>query len=428
MQRRTFLLTALAASIVATIAVKPRRFGEPHDGYFGPINEQLKIKSQSKPMLIIDLDTLDENINSLKVMINQNSDYRVVVKSLPSVELLKYVMASADTNRLMVFHQPFLNLVAEEMPDADVLMGKPMPIGAARHFYKSFNTSGQNENDLFKPEQQLQWLIDSYSRLQQYLELAKENDVFMQINIEIDVGLHRGGLAAASELDDLLDLISENPQHLRFTGFMGYDPHVVKLPSLVKKREVAYQQSQATYQAFIDRAVGHSSQIKLDSLCLNGAGSPTLALHKESSVCNDISAGSGLVKPTDFDIDTLESMQAAAYIATPILKKLEGTIVPGLENLSWIIPRWNPNREHTYFMYGGAWKAAYESPKGLVVNGVLGKSTNQQVINGPKDLALNVDDFIFLRPNQSESVFLQFGAIQTVRAGVLAAQWPVFSE
>ena len=428
MQRRTFLLTALAASIAATVVAKPRRFGEPHNDYFGPINEQLKLKSQSKPTLLIDLDTLDENINSLKTLVNQSAAYRVVVKSLPSVGLLKYVMASADTNRLMVFHQPFLNLVAAEMPDADVLLGKPMPIGAARYFYKSFNTSGQNGNDLFKPDQQLQWLIDSYSRLQQYLELAKKNDLLIQINIEIDVGLHRGGLVAVSELDDLLDLISENPQHLRFTGFMGYDPHVVKLPSFVKKRDIAHQESQATYQAFIDRALGHSSQIKLDSLCLNGAGSPTLALHKESSVCNDISAGSGLVKPTDFDIDTLESMQAAAYIATPVLKKLEGTTVPGLENLSWMIPKWNPNREQTFFMYGGSWIAEYESPKGLVVNEVLGKSTNQQVINGPVDLALNVDDFIFLRPNQSESVFLQFGAIQTVRAGVLAAQWPVFSE
>jgi D-serine deaminase-like pyridoxal phosphate-dependent protein len=428
MQRRTFLLTALAASVAATIALKPRRFGEPHNDYFAPINEQLKLKSQSKPMLIIDLDALDENINSLKKLINQDSEYRVVVKSLPSVELLKYVMDSAGTSRLMVFHQPFMNLVAEEMPNADVLLGKPMPIGAARHFYKSFNANGQNGSRLFKPDQQLQWLIDSYSRLQQYLELAKQNGVLMQINIEIDVGLHRGGLMAASELDDLLDLINENPQHLRFTGFMGYDPHVVKLPSFVKKREIAHKESQATYQAFIDRAIGHSSQIELDSLCLNGAGSPTLALHKESSVCNDISAGSGLVKPTDFDIDTLESMQAATYIATPILKKLVGTTVPGLEHLSRIIPWWNPNREHTFFMYGGAWMAEYESPKGLVVNETLGKSTNQQVINGSVDLALNVDDFVFLRPNQSESVFLQFGAIQTVRDGLLAAKWPVFNE
>lgn len=428
MQRRTFLFTALAACIAAITLVKPRRFGQPHNAYFDSLNEQLKLKSQSKPTLLIDLDSLDENIKSLKELVNQGVAYRVVVKSLPSLELLKYVMASADTNRLMVFHQPFLSLLVEEMPNVDVLLGKPMPIGAARYFYQSFSTHKESGNNLFKPEEQLQWLIDSYSRLQQYLKLAKENDVLMQINIEIDVGLHRGGLATVRELDELLDLISQNPKHLRFTGFMGYDPHVVKMPSLIKKRDRAYLQSQASYQAFIDHAVAHSSKLKLDSLCLNGAGSPTLALHKEGSVCNDISAGSGLVKPRDFDIDTLESMQAAAYIATPVLKKLKGTTVPGLEKLSWLIPKWNPNREQTFFMYGGSWMAEYESPKGLVVNETLGKSSNQQVINGPLDLALNVDDFIFLRPNQSESLFLQFGAIQTVRAGELGAQWSVFSE
>lgn len=423
MNRRLFIFTSVAAAVAALIATKPGKKGAPHNAYFSNINGQLKEKSQSKPTLVIDLDGLDKNIAELKGLVNDQAAYRVVVKSLPSMSLLKHIMQKSNTAKLMVFHQPFLSLITQEMPDADVLLGKPMPIGAARYFYQHTDFSPG-----FSPAEQLQWLIDSGQRLQQYLALAQEFGVKMRINIELDVGLHRGGLQSPDQLDALLDTIAENPDYLSFTGFMGYDPHVVKLPPIIKKRANAYSESQAIYQSFIDRAAGHASGIDINSLCLNGAGSPTLQLHKESSVCNDLSAGSCLVKPTDFDLDTLASMQAAAYIATPVLKKERGTRIPGLEGLANVIPKWNPNRAQTFFIYGGAWMAEYESPAGIIPNGLFGKSTNQQMVNGPGHLQLEVDDFIFLRPTQSEAVFLQFGNIQTVRDGKLADQWPVFSE
>lgn len=423
MNRRIFLLTSIAAAVAVAFVAQPDEDGAPHNAYFAKLNDQLKQKSQSKPSLMIDLDDLDKNISELKLLVNDKAAYRVVVKSLPSMDLLKHVLESTETNRLMVFHQPFLTLIAQELPDADVLLGKPMPIGAARYFYNNVDLRSG-----FEPTKQLQWLIDSHERLEQYLALSKELGVSMKINIELDVGLHRGGLQAANELDALLDTIAANSEQLSFSGFMGYDPQVVKLPAIIKKREDAYRESQETYQRFIDRAAQHSSNIDVGSLCLNGAGSPTLTLHKQSTVCNDLSAGSCLVKPSDFDLDTLEVMRPAAYIATPVLKKKSGTSIPGLEGLAQIIPKWNPNRAQTFFIYGGAWMAQYESPKGIIANGLFGKSTNQQMVNGPANLQLNVDDFVFLRPTQSEAVFLQFGAILTVRNGQLGPQWPVFSE
>ena len=423
MNRRLFLLSSVAAVVAATIAAKPSLDGAPHDAYFSKINDELKRADQAKPSLLIDLDELDKNIVELKSLINTKAAYRIVVKSLPSLDLLKYVMQRADTNKLMVFHQPFLNIIAEQIPNSDVLLGKPMPVAAARYFYETSDL-----NSSFDPAKNIQWLIDSPQRLEQYLSLANELGVRMNINIELDVGLHRGGLSDALELDAMLDLIAANSAQLSFAGFMGYDPQVVKLPPIIKKRDVAYSESQALYQSFIDRAAVHSSNIDMNSLCLNGAGSPTLKLHQTSTVCNDLSAGSCLVKPTDFDLDTLTSMLPAAYIATPVLKKNAGTRIPGLEKFSQFIPKWNPNRAQTFFIYGGAWMAAYESPKGIIKNSLFGKSTNQQMVNGPSNLQLEVDDFVFLRPTQSEAVFLQFGAVRTVRNGRLGDSWPVFSE
>ena len=305
--------------------------------------------------MLIDLDLLDKNIEILAQQLNPSTDYRIVAKSLPSPDLLGYIMDKAKTNKLMVFHQPFLTTVATDYPKADILMGKPMPTKAAETFYQTLP-----DNSQFKPSSQLQWLIDSKARLEQYLALAQQLNTLLQVNIEIDVGLHRGGLQQANELDELLRIIDSNPQHLQFSGFMGYDPHVVKLPSIVKSAEQAFIESQVIYQTFIDRLYQQAPKYKKQSLCFNGAGSPSLSLHKNKTVANELSAGSCLVKPVDFDLPSLKQFTPAAFIATPVLKKMAGIQLPAIEFAKDILPLWDKNMQQTFFIYGGKWMAKKE--------------------------------------------------------------------
>jgi len=424
MQRRVFLGSAVALAVVGTIATKPGRVGGPHNAYFQSLSKELKRNNLFKPKMLIDLDLVDKNIDATQAMLNPKASHRIPVKSLPSIDLVEYVMQRSGTQRLMVFHQPFLNLIAERFSDADVLFGKPMPVGLAKTYYETVDpTAG------FDSASQLQWLIDTKERLDQYLSLAQELNQKMRINIEIDVGLHRGGLLEPQDLLELLDLISDNSDLLEFSGFMGYDPHVVKLPSIIKSVDDAYADSQAAYQAFIDIALSHKLNLNAEGLTFNGAGSPTLALHSSDTVCNDLTAGSCIVKPTDFDIDTLGAMAPASFISTPVLKQFDGILLPAGENLAGIIEAWDPNKEQTLAIYGGKWKANYVSPEGIANNEIIGLSTNQQVISASKLVDLQPDDFVFLRPHQSEFVFLQFGDMRTIRGGKLSGDiWPVFSS
>ncbi len=424
MKRRIFLGSAVALAVIGAIASKPRRIGGPHDRYFESLSGELQRNNLFKPKMLIDLDILDKNIDNMRAMLNPHAAYRIPVKSLPSIDLIDYVMKRSNTKRLMVFHQPFLNAVAERFSDADILFGKPMPVGLANTFYQTISPDSG-----FDLDTQLQWLIDTKERLDQYLALAKQLNQKMRINIEIDVGLHRGGLLEPESLVPLLDIISDNSDLFEFSGFMGYDPHVVKLPGFIKSVDDAFADSQAAYQAFIDVALSHKLNIELDTLTLNGAGSPTLALHSKQTVCNDLTAGSCLVKPSDFDINTLESMIPASFISTPVLKQFDGTLLPAGENLAGIIQAWDPNKEQTLAIYGGKWKASYVSPEGISNNEIIGLSTNQQVVSASKLVNLKPDDFVFLRPHQSEFVFLQFGDIRTIRNGEISDDiWPVFSS
>lgn len=423
MKRRTFILSSMGAGLLTTLALKPSNSGAPYSNYFNTLNQALKRNGAYRPTLLIDLNQLDKNIDATTALVNPNAAYRVVVKSVPSPDLLKYVMTRANTNKLMVFHQPFLNYVAEHFQQSDVLMGKPMPVKSAAHFYRELSLDSK-----FDHQAKLQWLIDSQERLEQYLTLAKQQNISIRVNIEIDVGLHRGGLTEPAQLDSLLALIDAHPEHLEFSGFMGYDPQVVKFPPIIKSAETAYAESQQVYQSFLDRLRSIKPAIDLGPLCLNGAGSPTLAMHQKSTVANDLSAGSCLVMPSDFDIPTLAQFQPACFIATPVLKNIDGTHLPGLERFSAMMSAWNPNRQQTYFIYGGKWMANYESPQGLTANSIFGESSNQQIVNGSSNVGLHVDDHVFLRPHQSEAVFLHFGALQTFRGAEFDVSWAILNS
>ncbi len=389
--------------------------------YFQQLNQALKNHERTIPSLLIDLDQLDKNISVLKASISSSMAFRIVVKSLPSLELVHYIMEKASTNKLMVFHQPFLTHLTASCDDkADVLMGKPMPIKTAYYYYKNLPKNELN----FNPYQQIQWLVDTTERIQQYIDLAKKIGQQLRLNLEIDVGLHRGGFSNLAPLAKALALIQANSKHVSFSGLMGYDPHVVKLPKLIRSEQKAFQLSVNFYQQCKDLIQQEFPNLWQDTLTFNGAGSPTISLHKEgNSPLNDVSAGSCLVKPTDFDIPTLARYAPACYIATPVLKKFSGTTIPTMEGMKRMLNQINKSNRQSYFIYGGFWKADYYYPTGTKANGLFGNSTNQTMLNAPPTANLEVDDFVFLRPHQSEFVFLHFGCILPIRDGELLSAW-----
>lgn len=428
MKRRTLFLGLAAAGVGAAFAFKPEDAGAPYSPYFKALNEGLKKDGPYRPALLIDLDQLDKNIAALRKIVPSHMGYRIVAKSLPSSPLLSYIIERTGTQRLMVFHEAFLKQTAVDFPSSDVLLGKPMPVKAVASFYREFAAVAAAGATTFDPQRQLQWLIDTDERLAQYQQLASTLGTRMRINIELDVGLHRGGLQTPEQLQPLLDRIMADPDHLQWSGFMGYDPHVVKLPRLLGSPQEKFAQSQAIYRGFIDWARAKYPQVDVSKLCLNGAGSPSMLLHREGSAINDLSAGSCLVKPTDFDVPTLADFAPASYIATPVLKRLSGIELPGLESIKNVAPRWNANWQQTYFIYGGKWSARIESPAGLRGNGLYGTSSNQEIVNGSRLTQLDVDDHIFFRPTQSEAIFLEFGDLLAVRAGEIVARWPVLTQ
>jgi D-serine deaminase-like pyridoxal phosphate-dependent protein len=366
--------------------------------------------------MLIDTDRVNANIDLIVNSVGRDKTYRVVVKSLPSVPLLKEVMQRAKTDSLMVFHQPFLNAIADAFPGSDALIGKPMPVAAAATFYKKV------DNTRYDAANKVQWLIDTPERLQQYQALARQLGVKMRINFEIDVGLHRGGLPEPGALGPLLNIIKNDPEHLKFAGLMGYEPHLTGLQASLEHPAVAHVLN--IYNGFIDQV--KSAGFDPEKLTLNGAGSHTLGIYNHDKTMNDLSAGSGVVKPTDFDTYHLTDNLPALFIATPILKRYDELKVAGDPAIAKLLPLWNPNMRRLYYIYGGYWKANVVSPPG--VPAPIYQSTNQSPITTSEAVDLEVDDYMFLRPTQSEHVMLQFGDLLPFKGNQLLDPWPIFHQ
>lgn len=398
---------------------KPGDESGPRDPYFTQLQAALTEAGIASPTLVIDKARLDANIDTLVSHLPDGMAYRIVAKSLPSLSLISHIRARSGSDRLMTFNQPMLSALTKAMPDADQLLGKPMPIAAARNYFGSLSAGDA------PAAANVQWLVDTPERLRQYQELAVGTGQTLRLNIELDVGLHRGGLEAGETLKAMLELLRDAAA-VNFAGFMGYEPHLAALPEALGWRERAKTGAWRRYSEALALAAEVFGSDAIAGITRNAAGSPTYRYYQSTEIANEISAGSCLVKPTHFDTALLEPHQPASFIATPVIKSIAQTRLPGLEFAADGQRAWDPNTARTVFIYGGNWMADPVDPPGLSYNKTFGRSSNQEMLTGGHNLAIAPDEFVFLRPHQSEAVFLQFGDIAVYDDGRISERWPVF--
>ncbi|MBK8258158.1 MAG: alanine racemase [Polyangiaceae bacterium] len=403
---------------VATSLIRPPNTGAPHAEPFSTYNRLLREHGEGKPTLLIDLNELNRNMEVVRRSVPPEIAVRVVTKSLPSIPLIRRAMEGLNTNRLMVFDHSILQLV-KEFPRADFLMGKPLPVRAVSTFLNALSPSeGRNAAS------QVAWLVDTPERLAELIQLARSTRLSLRFVVEIDIGLHRGGVETPSELTVLLRAVDAAGGAVSFAGLMGYDAHVGSAPPVISGTDKAFAQANEQYKSFKDAVTSHKSALGTYPLIYNGAGSKTYPFYNARHPVNEVALGSVLVKPTDFDVPSLNDHRPACFIAAPVLKCLPGPRIPFLEKAQKAWRLYNPNRRVSYFIFGGGWLAKPVSPAGLSPNPVYGFSTNQALLSGSVETALQVDDYIFFRPTQSERVLMEFGDLQTVRDQTLGERWP----
>jgi D-serine deaminase-like pyridoxal phosphate-dependent protein len=409
--RNPLLLRAAAAASWVVPGLRAPDLGRGgHDPYFAGLQATLKRAGVAQPTLVVDSRRLASNIAVVRrALAPTRLALRVVTKSLPAPKLLEAVMAGGETRRLMVFNGVMLDEIAAHFPDADVLTGRPLPAAQVADFVRRHANDGA-------PAARPQWLVDSAPRLAQYAEIARAADAPLMVNLEIDVGLHRGGLPDLAAMAEAIDLAKAEPL-LRITGLMGYEPQILGAASPASEVSLV----EARYGAAVKLLAA-----KLGSagdLTLNTAGSGTYPLHLDDPFASEVSIGSAFVMPTHFDLPTLAEHQPAAFIAQPVLKVMDPALFPRREALTSAYHALDPNSRRGFFLYGGYGDARPVSPPGLRFSAIYG---GRAMLAGSARVELAQDDFVFMRPTQSEGVFLQFGDIGVYDGEDISAWWPTF--
>ena len=217
----------------------------------------------------------------------------------------------------MSFHLPICERVLEAFPDATTLFGKPMPTEAVRQaITKGF--FAENPNDLDR----VTWLVDTETRVEELGRFARSANVKLRICLETDVGLHRGGFDSPAAAERALNRLAAWPE-LSCVGFMGYDAHANDYPAILGGPGKELVTAQEQFRNFANILQHDQQEI------MNTGGSSTVLLYGPGHPANDVTVGSAVIKPADFDVPGLADLVPAAVIAAPILKLVD-VDAPGL--------------------------------------------------------------------------------------------------
>lgn len=348
-----------------------------------------------RPALVLDQAALSANLTHLDAALPKGLARRVADKSLAAPDLMAAALAGLRTDRVMSFDLRLTARVLARFPQAQVLMGKPMPVSQAAVFRRDCAHADR-----------VIWLIDSPARAADYAALN------VAAAFEVDIGLGRGGFADPRAVRDVVAL-----QGLRPAGVMGYEPHVAALPRALGGGTGGAAQARAMARLADFAAVLPAGNI------VNSCGSTTALALPPGTAATEVTTGSAVVKPADFDQPCNAGLRPALFIATPILKCVVHGL-PGHPRLSARMRAARLIRDRVAFTFGGKWMAQPVWPSGLRISPFYGTSANQQGWTMPRGLP--APDRIILRPTQSEAVIQQFSEIALFDGGEITGFWPVW--
>ena len=371
--------------------------------YFEALDAELVGQGLGRPVILVDLDRVDHNLRLIDESISHR--FRVVTKSLPSLELIDYVMGHAESRGLMAFHLPFVPDMLARWPAVDILMGKPFLPAAVEEF---LGQAGQDASN------RVQWLVDTEERIEELLEIAGQRGVRLRVNVELDIGLHRGGVATAGQLGTLLDVIADHPAQLRFSGMMGYEAHVPFMPD----PDAAFDRAMDNYAGMVEFGRARQPQLFEGQLTFNSGGSKTCHRFSAGHVVNDVAAGSAVVKPATFEL--LVDHQPALFIAAPVIRKFP--------RVSRTLT--DPATAMSLYLYGGGWAADLAWPPHVTITPHADPPNqnllpNQCLFETHVNTPLSTGHFVFFRPQQSDAM-VQFEEILAFRGGRLVDRFRPF--
>jgi len=119
----------------------------PEEQRFVAWNETLRTSAAGRESAFVDLNAVDHNLKLVGQQLGSEIGLRLCAKSLPSLQLLEYMMRAACTNRIMAFSEGMVrDLLIRFGSDVDILLGRPASVDACARTFATLDELGDGPN------------------------------------------------------------------------------------------------------------------------------------------------------------------------------------------------------------------------------------------------------------------------------------------
>jgi hypothetical protein len=395
-------------------------------------NEILKKGRDGLDTVFVDLDIIDQNIAVVKSMLGEQFKPRIVTKGLPCLSLIQYVSKEFDTKKLMTFSEGTLIACVKFFNKFDILQGRPLPLSSVKRVLHAIGHHNFQE---------ITWLVDTVSLAR---DLASLN-LPLKVAIELECGVMRGGPRTTDELIEILDVISDSK--LKFSGFMGYDGHVIFAPltatipgaPIVLTSDEEFANVNVKYQAFIDASKAKYPDWFNDDTMFNGGGSVTLNYYtgQYTTPVNDVAFGIAILSPSLYDqVLSAFGIKPALYCTSYVSKRIDNAELQFEPGYLPALAQDNPALQTCFYVNSGSFPAdrVYPSSDDGLIDNPFSPDTSgyHQFANltqyyGPSALPLNIGDNVFYRPLEGSAV-AWLGNLVAIRGNHIVKTWDTITE
>jgi D-serine deaminase-like pyridoxal phosphate-dependent protein len=229
------------------------------------------------PQLLIDLDTLDGNLQRMQqALAGKGIDLRVHFKSLKCGGLAKYLAQRGVTRFLCAKLNEAEILADTGLTDVFIANQIVGPIKLERLARLAARA-------------QVRVCVDDAANIEALSQICQAHGCGLGVLIEIDIGMGRCGVEPGARALELARLITQSPG-LEFAGLQGYDGHLQMLPDATERRSRA--------EAGLDRLLATRRTIEEAGLpvrVVTGAGTGTWEFATAHPALTEIQPGSFLL-------------------------------------------------------------------------------------------------------------------------------------
>lgn len=420
--RRTFIAAsgAVVAGAAASPAVAKKKPPRPPLGAGGtpmPLDALAKLArdhGRGHPVLILDLAALDQNTKTVTDFARANGwGVRPALKTFRSPALISYLLNRLPEPRGLVFNLREVDPIVAQAPrNTDLMTGYPPTFGELADFLATRPPKGQRKH-------RLRILVDSVELARHLATLARTSRrrLPLEVAIELDVGMGRGGINDRDELRALLEVLRAARDRLRLTAVLGYDGHATLRGDASYRRLVAAQ-AQGAYRDHLAALKELGSDLYDEAaLIRNGPGSSNYR-NWTGGPANEVGCGSAFLFAGylngGYDVEGL----APALTLGGAVRRITsdhpsapalGVAPPGASEMEIVVQAVAAPGELVH-PPGGREDQASGGGDALVV---------------PKG-SVALGDYVLYRPTQTEGAILGYHEMVAVREGRVLRRWPVF--